>query len=104
MCEARAMAAFLADAGIEPSRIFEEPRSEDTLENIRYSMALMEGEDPSVGIVTNGFHVYRAVRIARRAGLGHVWGIAAYSTPFYLPNNCLREGLGLIKDLVAGNI
>ena len=57
-----------------------------------------------MGIVTNDFHVYRAVHIARKAGLAHACGIAGYSTPLYLPNNLLRESLGLAKDFAVGNI
>jgi len=33
-----------------------------------------------------------------------VYGIAAPSTPLYLPNNMLREVLGVVKDKAAGNI
>ena len=102
--EAQGMAAYLRSQGIAAERIVEEPQSVNTLQNITFSRACMEGEDPRVGIVTNNFHVYRAVRIARKAGLRDACGIAAYSTPWYLPNNLLREGLGLVKDFVVGNI
>lgn len=102
--EARGMAAYLQEHGIAEERIIREPRSVNTLQNITYSQALMEGADPRVGIVTNNFHVYRATRIARKAGLRDACGIAAYSTPWFLPNNLLREGMGLVKDWVAGNL
>ena len=102
--EAQGMAAYLERQGIAAERIIQEGRSTTTLENVTYSMALMDDPMPRVGIVTNNFHVYRAVRIARKAGLSHACGIAAYSTPSYLPNNLLRESLGLVKDLVVGNI
>lgn len=59
---------------------------------------------PSVGIVTNDFHVWRALAIARRQGLRDVHGIAAPSNPWYLPNNVLRECLGVAKDFLAGNL
>ena len=64
----------------------------------------MDGAAPRVGIVTNDFHVYRALCVARKAGLANCCGIAAYSTPSFLPNNLLRESLGIVKDFVAGNI
>lgn len=48
--------------------------------------------------------VYRAVCIARKAGLANACGIAGYSTLYYLPNNLLREVLGIIKDYLAGNL
>lgn len=102
--EARGMARYLQKHGIASERILQEPRSANTRQNITYSMALMDTPAPRVGIVTNNFHVYRAVRIARKAGLAGACGIAAYSTPWYLPNNLLREGMGLVKDFLTGNI
>lgn len=102
--EARGMAAYLEAHGIDRARILQEPRSVSTLQNITFSRELMDSANPRVGIVTNDFHVYRAVRIARKAGLTDACGIASYSTPWYLPNNLLREGMGLIKDFLAGNV
>lgn len=102
--EAQGMADYLVRQGVAAERIIQEGRSTTTLQNVTYSMALMEGDSPHVGVVTNNFHVYRAVRLARKAGLANACGIAAYSTPWYLPNNLLRESLGLVKDFVAGNI
>ena len=102
--EARGMAAYLEARGIDQARILQEPRSVNTLQNITYAQALMDASSPRVGIVTNNFHVYRAVRIARKAGLADACGIASYSTPWYLPNNLLREAMGLVKDYVVGNV
>lgn len=102
--EAQGMAAWLEEHGISPDRIIQEGRSTNTKQNITYSMALMDSADARVGIVTNDFHVYRATRIAVKAGLKNACGIAAYSTPLYLPNNLLRESLGIVKDFIVGNI
>ena len=60
---------------------------------------LME-EGTSVGIVTNDFHVFRAKQIAKKYGLTDACGIAAGSSPLYLPNNMLREFFAEIKFLV----
>ena len=57
-----------------------------------------------VGIVTNNFHVFRSVAIARKQGLADVCGIAAPSTAFYLPNNLFREVFGITKDALWGNL
>lgn len=102
--EAEGMATYLQERGIDPERILKEPKSVNTLQNVTFSQELMDAPNPRVGIVTNNFHVYRAVRIARKAGLHDVCGIASYSTPWYLPNNLLREGMGLVKDFLVGNI
>ena len=102
--EADCMADYLVKQGIEPNRVVRERSSRDTMQNIRNSMAFLNPATERVGIVTNDFHVFRSTRIAAKAGIRHVCGIAAYSTPWYLPNNMLRESMGLAKDALAGNL
>ena len=102
--EAEGMADYLMKNGIEKRRILLEDQSTNTAENIRNSKALMEGADCGVGVVTNNFHVFRAVRIAKAQGLRRVFGIAARSNILYLPNNVLRECCGILKDWVYQNI
>ena len=95
--EAEGMAEYLLDNGIEESRILLEDKSKNTVENIQNSMALMEESYEGVGIVTNNFHMFRAIQIAKAQGLEGVCGIAADSNPVYLPNNVLRECLAILK-------
>lgn len=97
--EARGMAEYLTDCGISQKRIIMEGKSKSTEENIRNSMEYM---DPSstVGIITNDFHVFRAMQIAEDMGLEDAYGIAAGSPPLYLPNNMLREFFAEIKYLL----
>ena len=102
--EARCMYDYLTEKGIEPERILMEEASENTVQNIRYSMKLFDWENASVGIVSNNFHVFRGVHLARAAGCREVCGIAAGSHPFYLPNNMLREFFGVVKDFLTGNL
>lgn len=97
--EAEGMAEYLAGRGIEKSRLILESESGTTEENIRNSMEFIE-EDASVGIVTNDFHVFRAVQTAKKEGLRNVCGIAAGSPALYLPNNMFREFFAEIKFLV----
>ena len=102
--EADGMATYLVERGIDESRILRERRSTTTVENIAFSRALIEESAPRVGVVTNDFHVFRAVRIARKQGLVDAAGVPGGSVPWYLPNNLLRECLGIVKDLLAGNM
>ena len=102
--EADGMAEYLIENGIEKSRILLEDESTNTLENIRNSKALMESSYNGVGIVTNNFHVFRAVQLAKAQGLENVCGIAADSSKIYLPNNVLRECCGILKDWLLNNI
>ncbi len=101
--EAQAMAEYLERAGIAPERIRKEGRSVNTAQNIRFSMELMEKEDPKVGIVSNDFHVFRAVHIAKAQGV-KAEGIPAPSTPGMYPHYMTREAVALVKDLVFGNL
>ncbi|MCR5844939.1 MAG: YdcF family protein [bacterium] len=100
--EGSVMYSYLVKRGIDPSRIIVEDKASTTRENIEFSMELMDSPDSSVGIVTNNFHVFRGVRIAKKLGLTDVCGIAAKSRPIYLPNNVLREFFGITKNLIQG--
>ena len=89
----------LKEQGIDASRILLEDKSLNTEQNMEYSKALIK-DGASVGIITNDFHLFRAKQIARKYGLDNICGIAAKSTPVYLPNNMLREFLAEIKFLL----
>lgn len=103
--EARVMADYLVETwGIDPDRITLEDRSHNTVQNIRNSMELLEPGEERVGIVTNNFHVFRGTAIARKQGIDGAVGIAAPSNPFYLPNNVLREVMGICKDFALRNM
>ena len=53
--EAQAMEEYLIGAGIAPERIWKEEASVNTVQNIRFSRALIEEEAPVIGIVSNDF-------------------------------------------------
>ncbi len=102
--EAEGMYRYLTDKGIAPERIIREDRSTDTSENIAYSRELIGRTDVSVGIVTNNFHVFRGVHLAKAAGFKDVCGISARSNVYFQLNNMVREFFGIMKDLVCGNL
>lgn len=97
--ESEGMSSYLQGQGIEPERMILESESKTTEENIRNSMEFIE-EEASVGIITNDFHVFRAVQTAEKEGLLRVCGIAAGSPKKYLPNNMFREFFAEIKFLL----
>ena len=101
--EAEGMYQYLLEQGIGAERVLVEDSSKNTYENIRNSKALLKESYNGVGIVTNNFHCYRALKIAKRQSLKNVCGIAAASTPFFLPNNLLRECMGIVKDCLKRN-
>lgn len=102
--EAEAMYRYLVDRGLDPERLIKEEQSTDTAENLNFSRRLMEKENPSVGIVSNNFHIFRAVAIGKKCGFGEVVGIAAPSDPILQLNYMVRESAGVIKDVLVGNM
>ena len=101
--EADSMAAYLKGEGLDASRLTKEEASTTTAENIRNSSELL-GEDATVAVVTNDFHLYRALRIAHKNGLPDAYGLAAQTNPLYLPQATLRECAAIAKDALVGNL
>lgn len=101
--EAEAMKKWLVDRGIAEERILKEDRSVNTSQNIRFSRELIEDPAATIGIVSNDFHVFRAVHIAKAQGLKAV-GIPAPSSCGMYPHYMMREAFAVVKDLLVGNM
>jgi len=102
--EAQGMRDYLIAKGIAGDRILMEDASTNTWENLEYSAKLFDKSSDSVVIVTNNFHVFRAVSIAEKQGYNAVQGLAASTHRGNLSNNLLREFLGVLKDFFVGNL
>lgn len=102
--EAEGMKQYLINAGIEEDRIITEALSTSTSENLKYSSSLLDIEQSQVVIITSDFHVFRGCAIARKCGYKKVTGLAAPSVYTMLPNNLLREFMGVWKDWLTGNM
>lgn len=106
--EAECMARELEKQGISADRIWLEPDSATTVQNIRNSFALIGDGEFSVGIVTSNFHVFRAVltasaeAAAAREGTVRLCGIAAPFTGILLPHYMVRETLAFTVDFIFG--
>lgn len=93
--EAEAMAVYMENRGIDPSRIRVEPRSTDTYENLLYSKPLAQGTDTI--LVTSGFHTLRAGFLARWMD----WDVVTVGAAAPWPESLhwqARECLALWKD------
>ena len=77
--EAEAMRQFLMDLGVPSAAIVEDGRSLNTIENMANVRALVQ--DKPIALVTSGFHMPRALRLARRNGLN----AAAFPTDWRVP-------------------
>lgn len=95
--ESSAMKEYLTHRGLSGERIQEEDQSTNTRENLIFSKELIP-ENASVGIISNGFHICRALHLAETLGYRNVSGIPAKSDLLTQPTNLLREFFAVVKD------
>ncbi len=95
--EAEAMERYLQEKGIAKERLIPEAASTSTWENLENSRKLLPDPSREVGIVTNNFHVYRAVLTAKEAGYEKPKGLSADSAKILLPNYLTREFFACFK-------
>lgn len=101
--EAEAMRRALTAAGIDGERLILEDRSTNTEQNIAGACALIPSpQQATVGIVTTGFHIYRARHLLQRQGVENCFGISARlpDLPLFHANYYLREYLAVVKTFV----
>lgn len=105
LSEAATMAHWLETHGVAHEQIICEDTSTTTAENLAHSTHLVPKlHTARVGIVTNDFHLYRALLTARKQGFCQAWGIPAASTKRNLPKNLARECFALVKNRIQGNL
>lgn len=93
--EAECMYLELIRRGIEPERIWQENKATSTVENLRFSLDLIEertGTRPSqIGLVSSDYHLYRAGLMAEDQDITAI-GIPAETSLLHLEiNYFLRE-------------
>ena len=99
--EARCMYDWLTGRGVDPERVILEERANNTEENIRYSLELLEerGVAGNIAVVSSGYHLCRA---AMHLGDGMV-PVAARMPARYWPlavNYYIREAFAVAAELV----
>ena len=102
--EAKCMEEYLTAHGISKERLILEEKSTSTMENLLFSAALTDCRQKNTGILSNNFHVYRAVKLARKMGYENATGIAAASDPIMQVHYVVREVLAVVKEKLKGNI
>ena len=102
--EAQAMYEYLTGRGISGDRLILEDRSVNTDQNLEYSIAKMTGSKEKVVIISNRFHIYRALGIARKKGLSRVQGLGSAVKWYTAPNMYVREAFAVIKYKICGQI
>lgn len=107
MTEAQAIYDDLVKQGIDASRILREDRSHNTIQNLRYSMDLLEENgydiDGDVVVVSNGFHLTR-VRMLWSRIHGDDDNLSTLAAPSsHVPSRLkmyIREPIALVKSFL----
>lgn len=99
--EGAAAKEALMACGIAPERIFAETKSETTLENLRFARNILHenGLSDTVLLATQGYHQWRACRMAKMLGLTP-YPLHAKTNLKSLPKNLCREFLAILKFLL----
>ena len=98
LTEADAMAQYLRRSGISKEDVIVERQSTTTLENLRFSKAILDEKREKnyrCLVVTNSFHSLRAGIYMRKLDLKGR-SIGSRTALYFLPSSWIRETLGLI--------
>lgn len=105
--ESRAMFTYLVEHGIDRDRIIQEDKATSTLENIRFSLNIIDrhwdkADDPKIAVLSNEYHLFRTKLIA--AGEGQSVTLVAAETPMISLKFAYyaREYFALLKYLMFG--
>lgn len=94
--EAEIMKQELISLGIEETRILKEDQSTSTYENIEFSKPLLSKKNNRTVVVTNDYHLYRAILIGKQFDVT-LEPLAAKTPAQALIKSYAREYLALIK-------
>ncbi|NKZ20643.1 YdcF family protein [Streptococcus ovuberis] len=94
VAEAKAMADYAIEQGVPESDILLEDQSKNTQENIRFSVQLMP-EGSRFAVVTNYYHLFRALNFARLEGVPCI-GYGAKTKFYFSLNAFIREFIGYL--------
>lgn len=99
--EAEAMERYLVRKGVDPDKIIKEEKATSTNENMEFSKNILDvyfGErDYTVVVITNNFHIYRGVQIAKTEGFRDVHHTHAGLKWYNMAPCYLRESLAVLK-------
>lgn len=103
--EAECMFRYLTQSSsIAPERLIMEDQSTSTLENLIFSDRITGCSNAKTGIVSNDFHIYRAVAIAKKLGYTDCCGIPSASDPVMQLHFMVREVLALANEIRRGSV
>lgn len=102
VAESQAMEEYLVEHGIEKSRIFQENKSTNTEENIKFSEEVAKKNDLSSEfiIITEDYHEYRANKYAKELNIKSE-GYPAKTERWLWLSYWFREMFAFMRDIVA---
>ena len=71
--------------------------STDTEENLKNCLEIIGNVDASVGIITNGFHEFRAMAIAKNTGYTNVYSVPSITLMPVGIHYVVREFFGMME-------
>ncbi|MBE6010473.1 MAG: YdcF family protein [Lachnospiraceae bacterium] len=97
--ESACMKRYMVEQGIPSERVFEEDRSTNTFENMKFSKEIIQKINPDgkVAFSTTNYHVFRSGLHARRLKMRAV-GMGAKTKWYFFPNAWVREFVGILTD------
>lgn len=97
--EANIMKQYLVKQGIPSEKILMEDQSTSTYENLLFTKKILDTyqRNYTVTIITNGFHCYRALYIAKKLGYD-AYTYAAKEHAISTPHYYIREFFAYLKD------
>ena len=97
--ESECMYRYLTEKGISPDRLYKEERSTTTQENLLYTKEIVQekGLCADLLLVTNEFHEYRAIQIAKKLGM-QAYALPAKSAPMLLLTYYVRELFAILYE------
>ncbi|MGN1090312.1 MAG: YdcF family protein [Huintestinicola sp.] len=101
--EAEAIRTGLMARGISADRIILEDKSENTFQNIRNSLEIMDklGMERKAVIITSEFHQLRAKILSDKQGLESYSKSSSTFLPL-LPSYWIREWVGVLHEIIIG--
>lgn len=98
--EAFAMEKYLVSQGVGKDVIIKEEKATSTNENMRFSKELLDDifeSDYKIAVITNNFHIYRGVQIAKNEGFKEITHLGAGLKWYNIIPCYIRESLAVLK-------
>lgn len=95
LSEGLAMQKWAQNNGYDTSETLIETQSRNTYQNLLFSSQLMPSQVQHVLIVSNSYHIFRAVMLARYFGVEYQ-GLGGKTPLYFIPNALVREFVAVL--------